>query len=96
EALLAALVVANSQSARPIVETLLARGQVAGLRGLIEHFNILDDALRAQLLSHSDVLFRSLRETLQSRDERIRLNVIEIIRRGSLNRAAYLLSSGLH
>ena len=95
-ALLAALPNAPTATAVSIVETLLQRDTPVGLRGLVNHFHELTPGLQQRVLEEMQQLFRVLREASQSRNEQVRLNVVEIVHRGNAYRAAYLLDSGLH
>jgi hypothetical protein len=94
-ALLAALRGADHATAHSIVETVLVRNTRPGLRGLVEGFHLLDESLREQLMGEIDRLFGVLREVAQSRKPQNRLNVMAIIRRGCLYRAAYLADFAL-
>lgn len=96
EALLAALTRADGPTAHAIVETLLVRGQPLGLRGLIMVLHQLDEPLRRTVLQNTDKVFGVLRNAFQSREEKARLNVIDVIHRTRLYRAAYLLEPALH
>lgn len=95
-ALLTALPTVDGAGQQRIADALLARGMPAGLRGLIENFHILDESLRNRVLEQPEGRFRVLRESFQSREDQVRINVMEIIRRGRMYRAAYLLDTGLH
>ncbi len=96
DALLGALKSADLPTGRAIIETLLVRQQRRGLRGLVMALHLLDDTLCQRLLGESERLFGVLREAAQSRDEQVRLNVLALIRRGRLYRAAYLLDGAFH
>ena len=95
-ALVAALPWTDRPTAQAIVETLLMRGKPTGLRGLVESFHELDEPLRQMILEEMDRIFSVLREVSQSREEQVRLNMIEVIHRGMVYRAAYLLDTALH
>jgi len=95
DALLEALSAADEQTAGWIVESLLARGTRLGLRGLIERMHLLGEPHARRLLEEADQLFTVLREAAQSRHEQTWLNVLELIRRGGLFRASYLVESAL-
>lgn len=95
-ALLAALPGTDEETARRIIELLLARDQRAGLVGLVVSYHELPDALKALVLGAAERLVPLLRECFQLRSERTRLNVLELIRRGLLFRASYLLETALH
>ncbi len=89
-ALVAALDGADLVTAASIVQTLLLRDTPGGLRGLLESFHLLDEVLRQEVVAESERLFGVLRPVAQSRHEQSRLNVLELIRRGAIYRAAYL------
>ena len=95
-ALLAALPGAEPASRQAIVDTLLVRHTPTGLRGLVAHFHELDEALKRRILGETDEVFRVLRSAAQSREDQVRLNVIDIIERGQAYRASYLLDAALH
>ncbi|NLX23943.1 MAG: hypothetical protein GXY55_20010 [Phycisphaerae bacterium] len=96
DALLAALKSADLPTAQAIVETLLVRQQRRGLRGLVMALHLLDETLCHRVLGETDRLFGVLREAAQSRDEQVRLNVLDLIREGRLYRASYLLDGTFH
>ncbi len=89
-ALVAALDGADLVTAASIVQTLLLRDTPGAIRGLVESFHLLDEVLRQELVAESERLFVALRPVAQSRQEQSRLNVLEVIRRGAIYRAAYL------
>lgn len=95
-ALLTALREVDAVTSKAIVELLLLRAQKAGLLGLIELFHEFDEPICRDIIEHVDQLFAALRLASQAKDEQVRLNVLEIIRRGYAYRAAYLLDSALH
>ena len=95
-ALLAALPGAETPKAQTIVESLLARNQKPGLRGLVVAFHEFNDSIQRLLIGDMDKLFGVLREVSQSRGEQARVNVLELIRRGCAYRAAYLADVALH
>lgn len=95
-ALLRALESADLATAQAIVETLFARNTRVGIRGLIENFHLLDETLKQIVLIETDRLFSTLRETAQSRSEQVRLNTLEVVRRGCMFRASYLINPNLH
>ena len=95
-ALLAVLQAGDMSVATPVVQTLLARGTKAALQVLVRSFHLLPGALAQTVLADGDRLFGVLRETMQSRDQQVRINVLEIIRRACLYRAAYLVDGALH
>ncbi len=95
-ALLAALPGADGATAESIIQTLLERDQKTGLSGLIGVFHELNESLQQRILASIDRLVPLLREAFQSRNERMRLNTLELIRRGGLFRASYLLESAMH
>lgn len=94
-ALLAALEDADVATASAIVETLLTRNTRQALHGLVQSFHTLDEALKQMVLIEWERLFGILREAGQSRSDQVRLNVLEIIRRGCIYRAAYLVEGAL-
>ena len=89
-ALVAALDGADLVTAASIVQTLLLRDTPGSIRGLVESFHLLDEVLRQEVVAESERLFGALRPVAQSRHEQSRLNVLELIRRGAMYRAAYL------
>lgn len=95
-ALVAALSRAEPATTRAIIETLLIRNRPEGLLGLIESFHLLDESDRQLILGETDRVFGVLREAAQSREEQVRLNVLHVIQRGCIYRAAYLLDAALH
>ncbi len=95
-ALLAALEHADPETAEAIVTTVLQRRCRPGLYGLVARLHLLDDAIRLSLEGEIDALFGVLREAAQSRDEQVRLNALEMIRRCRAYRACYLLESAFH
>lgn len=95
-ALLAVLQAGDMAVAPAVVQTLLARGNKPALQALVRSFHLLPGALGQTVLADGDRLFGVLRETMQSRDEQVRINVLEIIRRACLYRAAYLVDGALH
>lgn len=95
-ALLTALHEVGATTAQAIVDLLLLRKQKAGLRGLIELFHDFDEPICRTIVENVDELFPALRLASQSKDDRVRLNVLEIIRRGYVYRAAYLADTALH
>lgn len=94
-ALLTALGEVEATAAQAIVELLLLRKQKAGMEGLIERFHEFDPTISSNILEHVDELFGALRVASQSKNEQVRLNVLEIIRRGYAYRASYLVDAGL-
>jgi len=94
-ALLTALEEVDAPTAQEIVGLLLLRKQKAGLTGLIERFHEFDDPICRNILEHVDELFGALRIASQSKNEQVRLNTLEIIRRGYAYRAAYLVDAAL-
>ncbi len=94
-ALLAALQDADPPVAQAIVETILSRNTKEGLIGLVQHFHLLDESLRQAVLIDWERLFSVLREAAQSRHDQTRVNVLEIIRRARIYRAAYLVETAL-
>ncbi len=95
-ALLAALGEVDAVTAEEIVGLLLLRQQRVGLQGLIELFHDFDEPIRRTIVEHVDELFPALRLASQSKDEQVRLNVLAVIQRGYVYRAAYLVDSALH
>ena len=95
-ALLTALREVGAASAQAIVDLLLLRKQKVGLRGLIELFHDFDEPLCRTIVEHVDELFPALRLAAQSKDDQVRLNVLAIISRGYVYRAAYLVDAALH
>lgn len=95
DALAVALRCAAPRDGEAIVETLLARDRPAGLYSLVESFHQLDGPARQRVLDDGQRIFRVLREAFGSREERVRLNVLEIIRDARLYRACYLLETAL-
>lgn len=95
QALAAAIGRTEGPTAWAVVETLLVRHTREGLKGLIAGWHRLDEPLRELVLSHGDKVFSALREAFGSSDEQTRLNVIEIVCRGRLYRASYLLDSAV-
>ena len=96
DALLEALASSDEQTTGWAVEALLARGTHRGLRGLVERIHLINEPHVKRLLDVSDRLFTVLREATQTRYEQTWLNVLELIRKGELYRASYLLESALH
>ncbi len=96
DALLAALKGTDAPTADAVIDTLLERHTTTGIHGLIAIFHELDEPVRQRILASTDHIFRALREALQSKHEQVRLNVIDVIRRGRLYRASYLLDAALH
>lgn len=94
-ALLAALDGADHDTAIAIIDTLLERGRRVGLSGLVAAFHRLEPALGDHILAEPERLFAGLRETMHSRDEQVRVDLMRVIERGRLYRAAYLLDTGL-
>lgn len=95
DALAAVLIGGDPPTVRAATETLLARNRPAGLQGIVAAYHHLDEASRQIVHARSDRLFRVLRESLSSRNEQTRLNVLEIIRDGSFYRASYLIETCL-
>lgn len=95
-ALLYALAHSNLTTSHMIAETLIVRRQRTGLLGLVSTFHELDESIRMHVLTNMDRVFSVLREAAQSKEEQIRLNVLEVIRLGSAYRAAYLTDAALH
>lgn len=95
-ALLTALREVGAATAQAIVDLLLLRKQKAGLCGLIELFHELDEPICRTIVEHVDELFPALRLAAQSKDDQVRLNVLEIISRGYAYRAAYLVDTAMH
>ncbi|MBI4579831.1 MAG: HEAT repeat domain-containing protein [Planctomycetes bacterium] len=94
-ALLSALEGADLATAQAVVETLLTRNRKQGLLGLVQSFHLLDEAMRQSILIEWERLFGVLREASQSRLDQTRLNVLDIIRRARIYRAAYLVEVAL-
>lgn len=94
-ALLSALDGADLATAGAIVETLLTRNTREGLHGLVQAFHHLDDTLKQMVLVEWERLFSVLRECSQARSDRVRLNMLEMIRRACIYRAAYLVEGAL-
>jgi hypothetical protein len=95
-ALLAALGEVDAVTAEEIVGLLLLRKERVGLQGLIELFHDFDEPIRRTIVEHVDELFPALRLASQSKEEQVRLNVLQVIQRGYVYRAAYLVDSALH
>ncbi len=95
-ALVAALPGADPITARLILQTVLARSRPVGLSGLVAHYHEMDENQRANLITAMPQVFRVLRESLQSRSEQVRRNVVELVARGRAYRAGYLLDLALH
>lgn len=81
---------------RSIIETLLVRGQPRGLTAVVSAFHLLDPPTRQMVIEQADNLYSGLRTALQSRNERVRINVMELIRYGHAYRASYLLDPAFH
>jgi HEAT repeat protein len=94
-ALLAAIKDADPATAQAIVETLLTRNTKEALVGLVHVFHLLDESLRQAVLIEWERIFSVLREACQARLDQVRLNVLEIIRRACIYRAAYLVDGCL-
>jgi len=94
-ALLSALEDADLGTGQAIVETLLLRKTRQAYLGLVTRFHLLDEPLRQLVIDEMDGLFTVLRECTQTRDEQVRLNVLELIGRGHAYRASYLLDQAL-
>ncbi len=95
DALCLALYHADQVTARAIVETLLMRNRPRGFTGLVQAFHCLDDSNQQFVLTEVDRLYGGLRTAFQTRDEQVRINVMEVIRQGRAFRASYLLDPGL-
>ena len=90
------LACASPQTSHFAVQTILAPHQTSGLYGLVQQFHLLDETVRQLVVDAGEKVFRALREAFNSKDDRIRLNVLDLIRQARLYRAAYLLEAGLH
>jgi HEAT repeat protein len=96
QALLFALAHCEASEVEHIVSVLLSRQRPAALQGILAHLHRYPENTRDVLARQGERVFPGLREAAQSRDEQVRLNVVEMIRRGRLYRAAYLLDAALH
>lgn len=96
DALLAALQNVGDATLEAILETLFARGTDRGLIGLIQEFDRLSESCQARIVEHAGRLTNGLRLAFQSKEEQVRLNVFEIIKRGRAYWASYLLNAGFH
>ncbi len=94
-ALLAALQDADAPTTQTILETLLTRNTKEGLQGLVRAYHLVEESLRQVILTEWERFFGVLREVSLSRSEQSRLNVLEIIRRACIYRAAYLIEGAL-
>jgi len=72
-----------------VAHALLDRGQTAGLIGLTRHYLILDSALQHRIAESAQLMYRPLREAASQASSRP--SAIELIRRSSDPRLAYLL-----
>ncbi len=95
-ALVTALQEADPPTAQMIVDALLVRNHRVGLYGLVAAFQEFDESIRQHVLGHMNELFGVLRGASQSRVKQVRLNALELIRRGCAYRAAYLVDAALH
>jgi histone H3/H4 len=93
DALVAALAEAEPEAIDAIIEALFARGQPAGLAGVVAWYHRLGEEQQRFVLASVDRLGGALRDCCSMNDPQARLNVITIVAEAKGYRLAYLLSS---
>ena len=80
---------------RYIFNTLLQRGRPFGLMQLVGRFPKLSESLQREMIAQLSQFFAPLRLCIGSKDQRLVLGALELIRKGGNFRLAYLLSAAL-
>jgi HEAT repeat protein len=94
-ALAAALPTADAQSRQWIALILLERQHAGSLTALVVNYHLLEEPTRVALIGQIEHLYSPMRVASESRDEQVRTNVIEIVRRARHSRLAYLVTDQL-
>ncbi len=91
-ALVTALAEAEPEAMEAIARTLLARGRLPGLTGLVAHYHRMPEDLRREIRESVNQLYAALREACSLDDPDARMNVISIIQEAMAFPLSYLLS----
>ncbi len=96
ELLLEALRSGNLGEQKLMIETLIRRGTVRGLGGIIGLYGSLDDSLKLAVLEQIKHFYHAIRECGRSEDLDRRLAALRLIALGRQGKLAYVLSENLH